>query len=275
MIPEKLLRLPNLIGRFGLIHGLRLGFGVGGAGGDPAAPLRSVRVPGHTAPVWLRRNRSDYSIFWQCLVRDQYRIGKFAQAAELLRRADAMREAGQVPVIVDGGGNIGLALRSFARDYPFAHVVSVEPDEANVGVLRANAAALESDQVTAVHGAVGSRAGHCRVIAHERGSAGLMTEYCAHDAPGAVPAHTIAQLVGMVPGGRPWIVKLDIEGAQAELFSGNTDWVGETDLIILEPDDWAFPWSGSTVEFFRSLAPHRFDYLVDGELILAFRHRSG
>lgn len=275
MALEKLQRLPNFLKRFGLVHGLRLGLGVAGSGANVAAALAPVRVPGFAGPVWLRPIRSDYSIFWQCLVRGQYDLGGFPQTAELLRRAEAMRAAGQVPVIVDGGGNIGLSLRSFARDFPFATIVAVEPDADNMRVLKANAAELDEGRVLAVQGAVGSRSGHCRVIARERGSAGLMTEYCAADAPDAVPVHTIAQLVAMVPGGRPWIVKLDIEGAQAELFSQDAGWVGETDLIILEPDDWAFPWSGSTVNFFRTLAAHRFDYLIDGELILCFRHLDG
>jgi FkbM family methyltransferase len=270
---EKLKRLPNFLARFGVVHGLRLGLGVGGSGGDTRAPLRRVSVPGYDAPIILRRNRSDYSIFWQCLVQNQYDIGKFDQMAELLRRSVVMQARGEVPVIIDGGGNIGLALRSFAEDFPFAHIVCVEPDSDNMAVLARNAECL-GDRATLVQGAIASRSGHSRVIAHERGSAGLMTEYCEADADGAVPALTIPELAAKVPGGRPWIVKLDIEGAQDELFSQNTDWVAEAELIILEPDDWAFPWSGSTVNFFRALSQHRFDYLLDGELVLCFRHRG-
>ena len=268
---EKFARLPNFIKRFGLLHGLRLGLGLNSAGGGTvgSAP-HAVAVPGYPTGVWLRPIRSDYSIFWQCVVQGQYDFAMFPQMAELLRRAEAMQQAGAVPVIVDGGGNVGLAALGFARDYPFAQVVTIEPDADNFAVLMRNIAALE--QVTAVQGALASRQGHSRVIAHERGSAGLMTEFCAADAPGAVPAWTVPDLVGVVPHGRPWIVKLDIEGAQHELFSANLDWIGQAELIVLEPDDWAFPWSGSTVNFLRALAPHRFDYLLHGELILCFRH---
>ena len=271
---EKLARLPNFIKRFGAAHGLRLGLGLaaGGTGTVRSAP-QAVAVPGYASELWLRPIRSDYSIFWQCVVQGQYNFDQFPQMAELRRRAEVMLQSGHTPVIIDGGGNIGLAALGFARDYPFAQVVTVEPDADNFAVLARNVAALPA--VTPVQGAVASRRGHSRVIAHDRGSAGLMTEFCAADTPGAVPAWTVPDLVGMVPHGRPWIVKLDIEGAQDELFSGNLDWVGQTDLIVLEPDDWAFPWSGSTVNFFRALAPHRFDYLLHGELILCFRHLDG
>lgn len=271
---ERIERLPNFIKRFGLKDGLRLGTTIPDAGTlTDLAPL-AYRVPGFSEPVWLRPNRSDYSIFWQSFVCTQYDLGKFPQTEELERRAEEMCAAGEVPIIIDGGANIGLSLRSFAKDFPFAHVVCVEPDDDNFRVLEANARELKTPH-TLVKAGIASRSGHCRVVSRDRGSAGFQTEYCDESNPEAIRTATISELVGMVPGGRPWIVKLDIEGAQQELFSGATDWVAETDLIILELDDWAFPWQGTSVAFFRALAPHRFDYLIDQELILAFRHRNG
>lgn len=48
----------------------------------------------------------------------------------------------------------------------------------------------------------------------------------------------------------PLIVKLDIEGAQAQLFSSNTDWVdGSTLIPFLELDDWLLPWQGARPQF--------------------------
>lgn len=271
---EKIERLPNFLKRYGLVDGLRLGLGVDGIGNDVAARARPVVVPDFDRPVWLRPIRSDYSIFWQSIVRQGYDLGKFAQTGELLRRADAYREQGRVPVILDCGGNIGLSLRSFARDYPFAHVVSVEPDEDNMRVLAANAREIDSG-CTKVLGAVAARSGHCRVVARERGSAGFMTEYCAADDDGAIRAYTVPELLAQVDNAAPWIVKLDIEGAQSELFSQDTDWIAQCDCIILELDDWAFPWSGSSNTFFRAMSRYDFDYLVDGELIVCFRHKDG
>lgn len=251
--------------------GVRLSNALVTSGTDVNAAATSIAVPGFDAPIWLRPTRSDYSIFWQSIVQRQYDFGAFPQTTQLLERAEAMQATRKVPVIVDGGGNIGLSLRTFAQDFPFAHVISVEPDSNNFRVLSANAQGLSAPH-TQVQAAIASQSGHARVVAQERGSAGLMTEYCAADHPDAIPTRTIDELVTSVSGGVPWIVKLDIEGAQDELFSANTDWIGRADCIILELDDWAFPWSGSSVNFFRALSEHRFDYLVADELIVAFRH---
>ncbi|GGD50050.1 FkbM family methyltransferase [Erythrobacter arachoides] len=268
---ETIERLPNFLKRFGMRHGLRLGLGLPSQGRATDIAALAHRTPGFDRPIWLRPNRSDYSIFWQTMVNRQYDLARFPQTAELERRAEAMLATGKVPVIVDAGANIGLSLRAFAAKYPFAHVVAIEPDADNMRVLEANLAAAGGAH-TAVLGGVASRSGHCRVISYERGSAGLQTEYCDAAHPDAVRALTVDECVALVPDGEPWIVKLDIEGAQDELFSGDTGWVGRTDLILLELDDWAFPWSGSSITFFQALAQHRFDYLLNEELILAFRH---
>lgn len=272
MMREKIERLPNFLKRFGLLGGLRLGLGVSGRETDPAAAATPLQVPDFERPIWLRPTRSDYSIFWQCVVRTQYNLARFPHMQEIQRRAQAMIAAGQVPLVIDGGANIGLSLRGFARDFPQAHVIAVEPDDDNFRVLTANAREL-AGQHTLVQGAVASQSGHSRIIARERGSAGFMTEYCDAADPEAIRAYSVADLVGMVPNGRPWIVKLDIEGGQDELFSRDTGWVADADLIMLEPDDWAFPWGGTTVNFLRALSQHRFDYVLDGEMLLCFRHR--
>jgi FkbM family methyltransferase len=273
MIPEVIGRLPNFINRFGLRSGLRLGLNRSGRGIATDLEPLPLSVPDHDLPIWLRSNRSDHSIFWQTVVRKQYDLGRFPQFRALEQRARAMLAQGKVPVIVDGGANIGLSLRTFAQDFPFAHVIAVEPDSDNLRVLRANADGLATAH-DIVQAGIAGRSGHCRVVSRERGSAGLQTAYCEASHPEAIRTCTIPELVAMVPNGVPWIVKLDIEGAQDELFSVDTEWVGTVDLIILELDDWAFPWSGSSVNFFRALSQHRFDYLLADELILAFRHRE-
>jgi FkbM family methyltransferase len=268
---QQALRLPNYVKRFGPLAGLRLGRQIGAASGSVGDAAKPVAVPGFEQPVFLRPSVSDHSIFWQCVVRAQYDLSRYPQMAEIIRRAADMRGEGATPVIVDGGANIGLATLGFAQDFPDARVVAVEPDCDNMRVVRQNIAPL-GDRVVAVQAAVASTSGYSRVIGYERGSAGLMTEMCAADAEGAIPAWSIDDLVAMVPGGRPWIVKLDIEGAQREVFSANTEWVGRTDLVILELDDWQFPWGATGDAFFKALSQHKFDYVVDGELILAFRH---
>jgi FkbM family methyltransferase len=270
---QKLLRLPNYVKRFGLIEGLSLSARIGRPAGSDRDGARPVRLRALPDPIWLRPTVSDHSIFWQCWVNNQYDLNNFPQTEALLKRATAMVSQGKKPLIIDGGANIGLATRWFAHHFPFAHILAVEPDDENVRVLMQNQRSIAA-AVTPVHGAISSKSGYCRITRRERGSAGFITEACSADEAGSVPSYGIDALKAQIQNGELWIVKLDIEGAQSELFSQNTDWIDQTDLIILELDDWQFPWSASSQTFFTAIARRKFDFLIDGELILCFRHTS-
>jgi hypothetical protein len=51
---------------------------------------------------------------------------------------------------------------------------------------------------------------------------------------GSVPSVTVNAIYEQHSSGfYPFLVKVDIEGAEMELFSSNTDWVSRTPLIIL------------------------------------------
>jgi len=71
-----------------------------------------------------------------------------------------------------------------------------------------------------------------------------------------IPGLTIDQL----SKGRPiLVVKVDIEGADKELFRSNTDWMDRTDLIAIELHDWLFPNVETSQSFMKTIArrPHQ------------------
>ena len=63
----------------------------------------------------------------------------------------------------------------------------------------------------------------------------------------------------------PFIVKIDIEGGEAELFSGSTEWVGQTPILIVELHDWLLPKRGISQPFLKSIAPLDRDLTHIGE----------
>jgi FkbM family methyltransferase len=234
--------------------------------------LRAYRVPGYEAPVWLRTIVSDHATFWQCLVERQYRLDAFPQAAEINRRYEAALAREQTPLIVDAGANIGLAALWFARAFPHATILCVEPDADNFALLERNTAHL-GPRVIRLHAAISAEPMRVKIANPQSGySAKRVAPASEGEAADSVPAFTVDQLIARTPRAHPFIAKIDIEGFQAPLFAKNTGWVGRFDLITLELDDWQFPWKGTSNSFFRALAPHEFDYLLGQESIFCFRH---
>ena len=66
------------------------------------------------------------------------------------------------------------------------------------------------------------------------------------------------------------IFKIDIEGGEKSLFSGDTTWMRQFPLIIIELHDWMLPFSGSSKNFLKAVAEHEFDFVHKGENIFLF-----
>ena len=263
-------RLPNYVQRFGASDGLRLATAIERTQPEDRDSRIAYRVPGFDAPVHLRRTVSDHSIFWQCLVMEQYGFDRFAHSRRLDDAYRAEVGAGRSPVIVDCGANIGLSALWFARRFPAATVVAVEPDARNFDMLQANTSHL-GRRVQCVRGGVWSDSVALKIDNPQSGSAAFRVRPARDGETGTVEAHSIDDLRRRGGDGMLLAVKVDIEGSQAALFAANTGWVGQAHLITLELDDWLMPWSGTSRSFFSCLSGHPFEYLLGGESIFCFR----
>ena len=265
-------RSPNYVSAFGFWMGLKLLLSLERqklpAHSDKT---RSVTVPGLPHPITLRDCRGDRAIFWQCFVTRQYRLDHFPQTKRLMQAYEQAVAAGTRPVIIDGGGNIGLGAIWFAEAFPQAVIVSVEPDKRNFELLRRNTQPY-GDRILPVRGAVTAQGGRFMIDNPEAGPSSFRTRPASEDETAdALDGYTIPDLVALGGGEAPFIVKLDIEGGQKPLFEDQTDWLAKPYLVIMELDDWLFPWGGTSRPFFRAISGYPYDYLLAGENIFCFR----
>ena len=121
-------------------------------------------------------------------------------------------------------------------------MISVEPAIENLTVLRENA--LPPPSVLML-GALSSTLGGRRLCLP--GVTGVYRAVAIPgDRPGAVRRYTLSDILAQMNDTEPFIVKIDIEGFEADLFSTNTEWVDRTPVIIAELHDWFIANSGDT-----------------------------
>lgn len=264
-------RLPNYVRRFGVLDGLRLLFSIE-SGRNSVSPdvIEAVRVPGFTHELSLRRQQGDRAAFWQCIVRRQYDISGFAQTQRLIAEYEALLSEGAEPLVIDGGANIGFATLSMATAFPRAKFIAVEPDADNAAVLERNLRPM-GDRAQVLEGALWNESAHLRISNPNAGSSAFRVEVDSDPGSDKIRAYTIDEICVLGGFQSLFIVKLDIEGAQAALFRSGTDWVARAHLIMLELDDWLLPWQGTSRAFFSCLSRYPFDYVISGETIFCFR----
>ena len=144
-------------------------------------------------------------------------------------------------VIIDAGANIGLASVYFATRFPEARIIAIEPENGNIELLRINT--RDYPNVAVVHGALWSRDEQLHVIDSHLGHWGFMTTPVDDTPPqGNVISQetrgiTVPALLDAYGIGHVDIFKIDIEGAEKELFDHCETWIGRVDALIVELHD--------------------------------------
>ena len=184
-------------------------------------------VPEAHAEVELRLGTSDVPTFRQVFVDCEYTSASLPETAA---------------TIVDLGANIGLASLYFAARYPQARILAVEPEAENFALLLRNTAVL-GGRVDCRQAAVWLHDGTVRFQTRDDDGQplGAWGARVAADGPsgdGEVPCFRLATLLAMAEFAHVDILKVDIEGAERELFScGLDDCLGRIGLVIVETHD--------------------------------------
>lgn len=221
---------------------------------DDALVRVSVRGVGR---LILRTNSQDLGVVREIFREDGYRIPSPPHDRHVDEVYRTLLAQGRRPVIIDAGANNGASAAWFAVRYPRALIVAVEPDPGNAQVARANTAQFG---VQVVQAAIGSRSGLVRLVTDNRSSDAVQT---VRGDDGAVRVVTVPELVAeQPPGCALFIVKVDIEGFESDLFARDTGWVGDTSVLYVEPHDYLFPGRGVTRGMQAAAVEHDLEVLV-------------
>lgn len=230
----------------------------------------SVRGAGR---VVLRPGTSDAVVFAEIFRDRQYDLQWFPQQLTLRARYDDLLARGRRPLIIDAGANNGASALWFAGEYPMATIVAIEPERSNAEICRLN---TRTKRVEVIDAAVGGEGGSVRLESDGTEMWSVVTERDAH---GSVPIVTINDIVDARRDRcELFLVKIDIEGFEADLFGSNVDWLNEAAGIFIEPHDRKFPGEAVSAPFRAALSGPEFDLLISGENLVFVRtspHPSG
>jgi FkbM family methyltransferase len=177
----------------------------------------ALRVPEIPHPVYVRADGTDVNCFWQV-------FGKRDCAVDLPRSPR---------VIIDGGAHIGCASIYFANRFPQATIVAVEPEAANYELARQNLAPYPN--VHLVRGGIWPRDAWLAIKNPRADSWAFRVVEVAENAEGACQGHSIDGLLRRFELEGADLVKLDIEGAELEVFAqGSLHWLDRTEAVVIE-----------------------------------------
>ena len=210
------------------------------------------------------RRWSDKCIVDECFRDLQYNLpdGEQGRLADLLYRE--IVNSGKAPLIIDCGANIGASVLWFVARYPEAHIVAIEPAPDNFALMSANCSGLGADLRNVGIGAVD---GTAFLSMEDRQGFAYQTNFKGDGLPTVI--QSLKTIFASKPASSytPFLLKVDIEGAEKDLFSSGHDLLNQFPVILIEPHDRFFPGQGTSLEFFRFHADTRREFSMNSTTI--------
>lgn len=192
-----------------------------------------VRPPSLTNPVWLRLRTTDVDLCRQMVFQEWY-------ACELRQPPK---------VVVDAGANIGLFSVACASKYPEARIFAIEPEASNFEMLKRNAAAYPN--ITPVRAALWKENTELNLVDPGEGHTTYQTRRSAAPAAASqgsvVPAITVDALMAKFNFSFIDFLKVNIEGAEKEVFESCESWINRVGVIAMDLHDDLRPGSSEPV----------------------------
>lgn len=206
--------------------------------------IRSLGVPGLVAAFQLgaaEKAKGGISRVW-CGWRRRLMLRNASSDIDVFEQHFARREILDISfptkasTVVDLGANVGISVEVFRQLFPRARIIAVELDKQNAELCKENHA---TDRlVTVVNGAVWSEAGFVAVKDVGDGEWAYQVEPSPMREAAAIPALTYPQILAMHDVRSVDVMKMDIEGAEADVLEASwTDIFRTTAVCIIEIHD--------------------------------------
>lgn len=218
-------------------------------------------LPGFEYPVLLRLRTTDVLLFSEIFLDVQY-------VCDLPVRPQ---------VIVDAGANIGLASLFYAHRYPEAKIIAIEPEASNFEMLRENTTSYPN--IIALRAALWNKNCDLNIVDPGDGFWDYFSFRTSVPEPtGTNSKHRLIRGLTldrlMKDNGVDYIdlLKVDIEGAEKEVFESPANWINRVGAVAVELHD-RFR-DGCSDSVFTATAD--FDYKWErGETTYIVRRRPG
>jgi len=251
MKDSKVVRLLKYIYRFGVFAGFKTFINSNKKSGN--IPLH---IPTAKNPIWLRAKTSDIPTFEQIFISQEYDI--------------------KIPItpesIIDCGANVGLASVYLKNRYPLAKIISVEPDTENFAMLQKNTSMY--NDIHCLKNGVWNKAADLNVV-DKLGlgeSWALMVDEVKEKTENSIRSVTISEIMQQFNLKEIDLLKIDIEGAEKELFSDNyEDWLPKTKVLYIELHDRYR--KGTSTSFFKAIINYDFSVRPGRENLICVNNK--
>jgi len=181
------------------------------------------------SPFFLRKETKDYETFGEIFLDHIYNIPLPIEPKN----------------IIDAGANVGLASRFFKMKYPDASIVLIEIDAGNIEMIHKNMA--EQPNITILNKGLYNTSTYFKIYDPYNATNSFVVKE-SDETDYDIQSVTIDQILKEQNWNEVDILKIDIEGAEKQLFESNYEsWLPKVKILMVETHDRMVPKCSITV----------------------------
>jgi len=213
-----------------------------------------IKISKVRTPISLRSGTSDIPLFYEIFWKNEYGFNLSFEPVN----------------IIDAGANIGLAALFFANKYPNTKIISIEPEKSNFDLMLMNI--NDYPNIIPLRKGLSNLSNQKNeVYESDKGkwgfTTGLVSESLHQDDERIISTISIDDIMAMYNLAYLDIVKIDIEGAEKELFESNYEnWLSKTRCLVIELHDRLK--LGCSKNFFNAIGRYNFSLSQKGENLI-------
>ena len=211
------------------------------------------------------RDDVDVAVVRQIFINEDYAVESQNHADALWKYYVKIIESGKKPLIIDCGGNSGLATKYFSETYNGSTIVCIEPEEQNMEMARIN---NHNADIQFLLAGIGNSDAKADIVDPGEGNWGYRTETSD---TGKTKIISVNSILGDAEykNCTPFIIKIDIEGFEQNLFEKNVEWLDAFPLLIIELHDWMLPRQATSNNFLRAISERNRDFIYRNENVFS------
>ena len=217
------------------------------------------------------RNYNDILTVYEIFSEEHYNLKKLEISKDLLKFFDK-NSYNKKPLIVDCGSNIGSSCLYFSKQFKNSSIIALEPDKDNFEFCKKNIKGnnfyLLNNAISNIEQTVGFKSNHVDSRASK----------ISNDNKNKIKCLTVNNILTEFNSINyfPYLIKIDIEGYEKNLFIDNYEWLDKFKIIIIELHDWMLPTEGNSINFVKALSDimvkkKKRDLILSGENLISIR----
>lgn len=216
------------------------------------------------------RNRYDLLTIFEIFSEESYNLTKYECWEVLNKSYLKIIDNKKKPLLIDCGSNIGSSTEYFSRIFKNIFSIMIEPNPESAKFSIENI--YNKDHII-LNKAISSKN---KIVMIDDNNKDNRASKISNLVGKEIDTITVTDLLNKYQNITPFIIKIDIEGYEKDLFESNVEWIKDFQIIIIEIHDWMIPFKSISRNFFKAiyekiLIDDRRDFIISGENLIIIK----